>query len=75
MTDPAAELPRGAVIARVRLVAVDLTEDIRDRLSADERASGSWGRRQPRLGADRRGAPGDPVPSAVMLGLWEWKQP
>ncbi len=43
VTNPAAELPRAAVIARARLIAVHRTEDVRDRLSAEELAFGFYG--------------------------------
>jgi hypothetical protein len=73
--DPEAELRLGVVIATARLVAVHRTEDLRERLSPEERAFGFYndGRFARELAEvtplDR------PVPAAGMLGLWEWERP
>jgi hypothetical protein len=73
--DPARQLPRGAVIATARLVAVHRTEDIRRRLTEEECTFGFYddGRFAWEL-ADVV-ALNHPVPATGMLGLWGWDGP
>ncbi len=75
LADPARELSPSAVIASVRLVAVDRTEDIRDHLTEEERAVGFCEDARFALGLADGMPLGDPIPAAGMLGPWEWDRP
>jgi hypothetical protein len=72
VANPAQQLPRSAVIATARLVAVHRTEDVRNRLSEQERTFGFYDDGRFAWELTDVVALSTSVPASGRLGLWEW---
>jgi hypothetical protein len=71
--DPPRQLPRGAVIATARLVAVHRTESIRGLLTDAERCFGDYGDGRFAWELDDVVELAQPAPANGALGIWEFR--